>query len=48
MARAVPNDLVVLCSDDISAVYRRVMAESRTQVGGAAIGAPGEFAVDEG
>jgi cyanophycin synthetase len=48
MGLAVPSDLVVLCSDDISAVYRRVMAESKSRVGGAAIGAPGEFAVDEG
>jgi cyanophycin synthetase len=45
---ALPSDLVVLCSDDISAVYRRVMAQSKTSTGGAAIGAPGEFAVEEG
>jgi cyanophycin synthetase len=48
MRLAVPSDLVVLCSDDIQAVYRRVMAESKTGVSGAAIGAPGEFAVEEG
>src|SRR5688500_14338737 len=48
MALAVPSDLVVLCSDDISAVYKRIMAESKTRPGGAAIGAPGEFAVEEG
>ncbi|MEA2678066.1 MAG: cyanophycin synthetase, partial [Chloroflexota bacterium] len=33
MRMAVPSDLVVLCSDDISAVYRRVMAESKSGVG---------------
>jgi cyanophycin synthetase len=48
MAQAVPTDLVVLCSDDIAAVYKRVMMESTTRPGGAAIGAPGEFAVEEG
>ena len=48
MRHAVPSDLVVLCSDQISAAYKRVMAESKTRVGGAAIGAPGEFAVEEG
>jgi cyanophycin synthetase len=47
MRMAVPTDLVVLCSDDIQAVYRRVMSESKAYVG-AAIGAPGEFAVEEG
>jgi cyanophycin synthetase len=47
MAQARPTDLVVLCSDDISAVYKRVMAQSKTRPGGA-IGAPGEFAVEEG
>jgi cyanophycin synthetase len=48
MRLAVPSDMVVLCSDDIQAVYRRVMAESKSSGGGAAIGAPGEFAVEEG
>lgn len=46
IARARPADLVMLCSDDITGVYRRVMAEARAR--GAAIGDPGEFAVDGG
>jgi cyanophycin synthetase len=41
-----PADLVMLCSDDITGVYRRVMAEARAR--GAAIGDPGEFSVEEG
>jgi hypothetical protein len=36
----------MLCSDDITGVYRRVMAEARAR--GAAIGDPGEFSVEEG
>jgi cyanophycin synthetase len=48
MALARPADLLVLCSDDTAAVYRRVMAEARLLPGGAAIAAPGEFAVEEG
>jgi len=41
------GDLVMLCSDDIPAVYRRVMAEAQAR-GASAISDPGEFAVDEG
>jgi cyanophycin synthetase len=48
MALAKPGDLVLLCADDTAAVYRRVMAEAHLRPGGAAIAAPGEFAVEEG
>jgi cyanophycin synthetase len=48
MSQAGPGDLVVLCADDITGVYRRVMAEANSRSSGAAIGAPGEFEVEEG
>jgi cyanophycin synthetase len=48
MAEAVPGDLVMLCSDDITGVYRTVMEEAGRASGGHAIAHPGEFAVDEG
>ena len=48
MKQAGPGDLVLLCSDDVTAVYRRVMEEARSRSGGAAIAHPGEFAVEEG
>jgi cyanophycin synthetase len=48
MALAQPGDLLMLCADDVPAVYRRVMAESHSRSGGSAIAAPGEFAVEEG
>ncbi len=46
MRLARPGDLVMLCSDDITGVYKRVMAEAKAR--GAAISDPGEFAVAEG
>jgi hypothetical protein len=43
------GDLVMVCADDISGVYRRLMDEARSRNGGAAaIADPGEFAVVEG
>jgi cyanophycin synthetase len=48
MAMAGQGDLVMLCSDDITAVYRRVMAETRTRPAGSAISDPGELSVEEG
>jgi cyanophycin synthetase len=48
MAMAVPGDLVMLCSDDITAVYRRVMAEAHTRPAGSAISDPGELSAPEG
>ncbi len=47
MRSAAPGDLVMLCSDDTTAVYRRVMAEAKSKAG-PAIAHPGEFAVEEG
>jgi len=41
------GDTVVICADDVTGVYRRVMEEVRSR-GGAAISDPGEFAVEEG
>ncbi len=41
------GDLVMLCSDDIPAVYRRVMIDAKAH-GVPAITDPGELAVDEG
>jgi fructose-1,6-bisphosphatase II len=41
------GDTVVICADDVTGVYRRVMEEVRSR-GGAAIADPGEFAVAEG
>ena len=46
MRLARPGDLVMLCSDDITGVYKRVMVEARTR--GVAIADPGELAVEEG
>jgi cyanophycin synthetase len=40
------GDLVMLCSDDVASVYRRVMAEAKAR--GAAIADPGELEVEEG
>jgi cyanophycin synthetase len=48
MKLAQQGDLVMLCADDTAAVYRKVMAEAHSRPMGSAIGAPGEFAVDEG
>jgi cyanophycin synthetase len=45
---AAPGDLVMLCMDDITGAYRRVMEEAKSRGGGAAIGDPGEFFVGEG
>jgi cyanophycin synthetase len=44
---AKPGDLVMLCSDDVTAVYRRVLEDAK-QHGVYAIGDPGEFSVEEG
>jgi len=41
------GDMVMLCSDDVAAVYRRVMAEAQAR-GSSAISDPGEFEVEEG
>jgi cyanophycin synthetase len=41
------GDLVMLCSDDIAAVYRRVVAEAQAR-GAPAIADPGELEVEEG
>ena len=41
------GDLVMLCSDDIAAVYRRVVAEAQAS-GSPAIADPGELEVEEG
>jgi len=41
------GDLVMLCSDDITAVYRRIMADAQ-QSGAPAIADPGELEVEEG
>jgi cyanophycin synthetase len=41
------GDLVMLCSDDIPAVYRRVMIDAKAH-GVPAITDPGELAIDEG
>jgi cyanophycin synthetase len=41
------GDLVMLCSDDIAAVYRRVMIDAKAH-GVGAITDPGELSVDEG
>jgi cyanophycin synthetase len=46
MRRAGPGDLVVVCADDSTAVYREAMVVDRG--GDVAIGHPGEFAVPEG
>ena len=48
LRRARPGDMVVVCADDASAVYREAMARGRGQMAGRAIGDPGEFSVDEG
>jgi hypothetical protein len=37
----------MVCSDDVPAVYRRLMAEAKAH-GVPAISNPGEYAVDEG
>ena len=48
MAAAATGDLVMLCSDDITGVYRTVMEEVGRVGGGQAIAHPGEFDIDEG
>ena len=48
MSRSASGDLIMLCSDDVTGTYRRVMAEARNRSGGAAISDPGEFEVEEG
>ncbi len=47
MHDARPGDLVMLCSDDIPAVYRRVMADAKEH-GALAMADPGELEVEEG
>jgi hypothetical protein len=47
MHAAKPGDLVMICADDVRAVYRRVMSDAK-QHGVGAIADPGEFSVDEG
>ncbi len=42
------GDTVVICADDITSVYRRVMEEAKSRGGGAAISDPGEYSVEEG
>ena len=46
MRRAHPGDLVVICADDSTQVYRAAMAFDRGT--GIAITAPGELSVPEG
>ena len=41
------DDLVVICADDITNVYRRVMANAKSN-GGAAFADPGEYSAEEG
>jgi len=48
MRRARQGDLVVICADDSTAVYREAMALDRGERAGRAIADPGEFAVPEG
>jgi cyanophycin synthetase len=48
MRRAHPGDLVVICADDASAVYREAMALDRGPAAGRAIADPGELEVPEG
>ena len=47
MKDAETGDLVMLCSDDITAVYRRIMADAQHS-GAPAIADPGELEVEEG
>jgi cyanophycin synthetase len=42
------GDTVIICADDVTGVYRRMMEEARSRGGGAAISDPGEFSVEEG
>ena len=44
---ATQGDVVVICADNITGVYRRVMEEAKSR-GGAAISDPGEFSAEEG
>ena len=48
IGQARQGDLVMMCVDDAAAVYREVTAVGRVGRRGIAIGAPGEFAVEEG
>ena len=48
MRRAKQGDLVVVCADDSTSVYREAMALDRGIVAGRAIAAPGELLVPEG
>jgi cyanophycin synthetase len=48
MRRAKQGDLVVVCADDSTSVYREAMALDRGVVAGKAIAAPGELMVPEG
>ena len=48
MRRAQPGDLVVICADDSTAVYREAMACDRGVGAGRAISDPGEMFVPEG
>jgi cyanophycin synthetase len=48
MRRAKQGDLVVVCADDSTSVYREAMALDRGIVAGKAIAAPGELLVPEG
>ena len=47
MRAATQGDTVVICADDVTAVYSRLMEEAKTR-GGPAIADPGEFSVEEG
>ena len=47
MHAAKPGDLVMICADDVRAVYRHVMSDAK-QHGVAAIGDPGEFSAEVG
>jgi cyanophycin synthetase len=48
ISEARQGDLVMMCVDEAAAVYRQVMAAGRSGRREVAIGAPGEFAVEEG
>ena len=48
LALAVRGDLVMMCVDDAAAVYREVVATSRTGLGAVAIADPGELEAEEG
>jgi len=45
---ATQGDVVVICADNITGVYRQVTEEARSRGGSAAFSDPGEFSVEEG